>query len=72
MNTVLKSKGFWIFMVILAAVLMIIGFFTKDVSMWITALGITLLIRIYAYDLLFGNMRNRLQKLQDKHASEEG
>lgn len=40
-------------MTILALLLMVIGFFTKDLGMWISAFIISILIRIYAKDILF-------------------
>lgn len=53
MKKILQSKSFWIFMTILALLLMVIGFFTKDLGMWILAFIISILIRIYAKDILF-------------------
>ncbi|MEI3598678.1 MULTISPECIES: hypothetical protein [unclassified Oceanobacillus] len=53
MKKILQSKSFWIFMTILALLLMVIGFFTKDLGMWISAFIISILIRIYAKDILF-------------------
>jgi len=47
---IIYSKFFWTFMVVLAFSLMIIGFFTKDLKMWIVAFLISILVRMYAKD----------------------
>ncbi|MFD2831395.1 hypothetical protein [Corticicoccus populi] len=72
MDNILKSKTLWIFMVVLAALLMIIGFFTRDLTMWGIAFIISIMIRLYAYDLLFGNYKNRLESLRGRHGSVKG
>ncbi|MBE6185551.1 hypothetical protein [Heyndrickxia ginsengihumi] len=57
----MKSKWFWIFMLLLAVCLMVIGFITQDIRMWIVALAIGLLIHYQAHDILFGKYEKRLQ-----------
>ncbi|KKK33904.1 hypothetical protein WN59_09865 [Salinicoccus sediminis] len=68
MNHILKSKLFWGFMVLLAVLLMIIGFFTKDLEMWGTAFLIALLVRYYAQEFLFQSYNTRLDRLKKKHS----
>ncbi|GEN88382.1 hypothetical protein MKY30_04940 [Oceanobacillus sp. FSL W8-0428] len=72
MNFILKSKLFWSFMVVLAFLLMVIGFFTKDLSMWVTAFIISILVKLYAEDILFSAYKNRLGKMREKLARKEG
>jgi len=68
MDMLLKSKLFWGFMVLLGAVLMVIGFFTKDIKMWFIAFAIALLVRYYAADFLFYSYENRIERLKKKHS----
>lgn len=72
MNTILQSKLFWSFMVVLAFLLMMIGFFTKDLSMIFLAFIISVLIKIYAEDILFSAYKNRIKKMRKKLVREEG
>ncbi|MCT1901580.1 hypothetical protein [Oceanobacillus sojae] len=72
MNFILKSKLFWSFMVVLAFLLMVIGFFTKDLSMWFMAFIISILVKLYAEDILFSAYKKRLGKMREKLARKEG
>lgn len=49
----MKEKIFWAILVIFAVVLLVVGLFTGDTFLWITALAIGLLVRYKGYDVLF-------------------
>lgn len=72
MNFILKSKLFWSFMVVLAFLLMVIGFFTKDLSMWFMAFIISILVKFYAEDVLFSAYKSRFGKMRERLSEKEG
>lgn len=55
-------------MLLLGVALMIIGFFTKNMEMWIFAFLIALLVRYYAADFLFEPYENRIDRLKRKYS----
>lgn len=66
-NRIISSKWFWRGMVVIGVLLMIFGFLNKDLTMWMTAFVIGLLIRYNAYDLLFKDYDDRVNSLREKY-----
>lgn len=59
-------------MVVLAFLLMVIGFFTKDLSMWFMAFIISILVKFYAEDILFSAYKSRFGKMRERLSEKEG
>lgn len=68
MNAGRMAKVFWIFIVFLGFTLLLLGFFTGDIMMWLVALTIGVLVRYYAYDLLFAKYDQRIAQVRQKYA----
>ncbi|MFT8310796.1 MAG: hypothetical protein ABF629_06500 [Sporolactobacillus sp.] len=62
------AKAFWIFMVFLGFLLLLLGFITSDLMMWVVALIIGLLVRYCAYDLLFKKYDQKVAEIRQKYA----
>ncbi|MCO7128349.1 hypothetical protein NIE88_21745 [Sporolactobacillus shoreicorticis] len=68
MNAGKMAKAFWIFMVFLGFTLLLLGFFTGDIMMWLVALAIGILVRYCAYDLLFAKYDQKIAQVRQKYA----
>lgn len=59
-------------MIFLGVLLMLFGFISKNIAMWVTAFLIALLVRYFAYDLLFKEYEERLEILRKEHKARRG
>lgn len=59
-------------MIVLGLLLMIIGFLSKDITMWVFALFIALLVKYRGYDLLFKDYDEKVGQIRAKYRKKEG
>ncbi|XYG87667.1 hypothetical protein QH637_03110 [Heyndrickxia coagulans] len=61
------EKWFWRSMLILAGILLILGFLSGNLMMWIMALTIGILVRYCAYDLLFADFDAKADEIRQHY-----
>ena len=66
------AKWFWRFMIVLGTILMVLGFLTGNIAMWVIAFAIALLVKYNAYDLLFKDLDDRMDRIRRKYQDKEG
>ncbi|GAA3010063.1 hypothetical protein GCM10019998_02720 [Tetragenococcus solitarius] len=71
MSNMKKGKICWTILVLLDAVLLLCGFIYKNWVLSLMALGLILMVRIFAYDLLFKSFDEKWDKKRKDYVRKE-